>query len=148
LLPAPRCGVDHLRGAGERQVPVRRRRRRPGVLAQGEAVGHLVGGDRRRAVGPVDRPRDRRHRRAARDLDDDVVLNRDVTRDDHPASAAARRGGGVPSFLAVTVAGAAATLVVATVSPEEPGHYPTCPFLALTGAWCPGCGSLRALHAL
>jgi len=54
----------------------------------------------------------------------------------------------VPSFLAVTVAGAAATLVVATVSPEEPGHYPTCPFLALTGAWCPGCGSLRALHAL
>jgi hypothetical protein len=38
--------------------------------------------------------------------------------------------------------------VVATVDPEHPGHYPTCPFLALTGWWCPGCGSLRAVHAL
>jgi Protein of unknown function (DUF2752) len=28
------------------------------------------------------------------------------------------------------------------------GRYPTCPFLELTGWYCPGCGSLRALHAL
>lgn len=35
-----------------------------------------------------------------------------------------------------------------TVSPEQPGHYPTCPFRALTGFACPGCGSLRALHDL
>jgi hypothetical protein len=42
----------------------------------------------------------------------------------------------------------AATLVVATVDPEQPGHYPTCPFLAMTGWSCPGCGSLRAVHAL
>jgi hypothetical protein len=37
---------------------------------------------------------------------------------------------------------------VATVDPNEPGHYPTCPFLALTGWSCPGCGGLRAAHAL
>lgn len=28
--------------------------------------------------------------------------------------------------------------------PNVPGHYPTCPSLALTGLYCPGCGSLRA----
>jgi hypothetical protein len=37
---------------------------------------------------------------------------------------------------------------VGSVDPNEPGHYPTCPFLAVTGWFCPGCGSLRALHAL
>ena len=42
----------------------------------------------------------------------------------------------------------ASVLAVALVDPNEPGHYPTCPFLALTGAFCPGCGSLRAVHAL
>ena len=38
--------------------------------------------------------------------------------------------------------------VVFAVDPETPGHYPTCPFLALTGWYCPGCGTTRALHAL
>ena len=37
---------------------------------------------------------------------------------------------------------------VAAVDPNQPGHYPTCPFLWLTGWYCPGCGSLRAVHAL
>lgn len=37
---------------------------------------------------------------------------------------------------------------VGAVDPNQPGHYPTCPVLALTGAYCPGCGSLRAIHAL
>lgn len=46
---------------------------------------------------------------------------------------------------AVALAG---TATVAAVDPGEPGHYPTCPFLALTGLWCPGCGGLRAVHAL
>lgn len=50
--------------------------------------------------------------------------------------------------LAVATAAAVATAVVALVDPDEPGHYPTCPFLALTGRWCPGCGSLRAVHDL
>jgi hypothetical protein len=42
----------------------------------------------------------------------------------------------------------ATTAYVGAVSPEQPGHYPSCPFLAITGLYCPGCGSLRALHAL
>jgi Protein of unknown function (DUF2752) len=37
---------------------------------------------------------------------------------------------------------------VGTVDPNEPGHYPTCPWLYLTGTYCPGCGSLRMFHAL
>lgn len=65
-----------------------------------------------------------------------------------PAPAGEIRRRGALSFAAVTVAGLAATAVVATVSPEESGHYPTCPFLAVTGLYCPGCGSLRTVHAL
>jgi hypothetical protein len=57
-----------------------------------------------------------------------------------------------PAALArpVLVAGAALAGVawVGSVDPNEPGHYPTCPFLSVTGWFCPGCGSLRALHAL
>jgi hypothetical protein len=37
---------------------------------------------------------------------------------------------------------------VAMVDPNEPGHYPVCPFRALTGYYCPGCGSLRMIHAM
>jgi hypothetical protein len=50
--------------------------------------------------------------------------------------------------LGVLAAGAAAFAVVNLVDPNEPGHYPTCPFLALTGDFCPGCGSLRSMHAV
>jgi hypothetical protein len=32
--------------------------------------------------------------------------------------------------------------------PAIPGFYPPCPFHWLTGLHCPGCGSLRCLHAL
>lgn len=50
---------------------------------------------------------------------------------------------------AVVVGATAAVLtVVRLVDPNEAGHYPTCPWLALTGTYCPGCGSLRATHAL
>ena len=38
--------------------------------------------------------------------------------------------------------------LAATVSPGQPGHYPACPFRAITGYACPGCGSLRTLHDL
>jgi hypothetical protein len=44
------------------------------------------------------------------------------------------------------VAGAAG--YVALIDPNRPGHYPTCPFYAITGYYCPGCGSLRMVHAL
>ncbi|MEU2393874.1 DUF2752 domain-containing protein [Streptomyces sp. NPDC007369] len=32
--------------------------------------------------------------------------------------------------------------------PAQPGRFPGCPFRALTGFDCPGCGTLRALHQL
>ncbi|MCY9782970.1 DUF2752 domain-containing protein [Nocardiopsis sp. EMB25] len=31
------------------------------------------------------------------------------------------------------------------VDPNEPGNYPTCPWLLLTGTYCPGCGTTRAV---
>jgi hypothetical protein len=34
------------------------------------------------------------------------------------------------------------------VDPNQPGHYPICPVLALTGFYCTGCGTLRAVNAL
>jgi hypothetical protein len=37
---------------------------------------------------------------------------------------------------------------VAVVDPGEPGHYPVCPLLRYTGLYCPGCGGLRAAHAV
>ncbi|TMU97644.1 DUF2752 domain-containing protein [Streptomyces sp. DASNCL29] len=37
---------------------------------------------------------------------------------------------------------------VGVVDPREPGHYPVCPLLRLTGMYCPGCGGLRGAHAL
>lgn len=37
---------------------------------------------------------------------------------------------------------------VATVDPHEAGHYPTCPFLAISGLYCPGCGGLRMVNSL
>lgn len=50
--------------------------------------------------------------------------------------------------LVTGAAGAGALVVLSRVNPHEPGHYPTCPSLWLTGLYCPGCGSLRALHDL
>ena len=42
----------------------------------------------------------------------------------------------------------AAAAVVAAVPPQGQAFYPPCPFHAMTGLWCPMCGSTRALHAL
>lgn len=43
---------------------------------------------------------------------------------------------------------AAATAYVALVDPNQPGHFPLCPLKEMTGLDCPGCGGLRAVHAL
>lgn len=49
---------------------------------------------------------------------------------------------------ALYLAGAAAAFAyVGAVDPNEPGHYPVCPMLRLTGILCPGCGGLRSAHA-
>lgn len=49
---------------------------------------------------------------------------------------------------AVGVVTAVATAVLAVRSPHATGSYGVCPFLALTGLWCPACGGLRAVHEL
>lgn len=50
--------------------------------------------------------------------------------------------------LAVAGVALVGAVTLATVDPNVAGRYPTCPFLAATGWFCPGCGTLRALHAL
>ncbi|HET7231331.1 MAG TPA: DUF2752 domain-containing protein [Longimicrobium sp.] len=46
-------------------------------------------------------------------------------------------------------AGLAALLVVLYLyNPLQVGFYPRCPLYLLTGIYCPGCGALRATHAL
>lgn len=51
----------------------------------------------------------------------------------------------VPAAVLGTVA--AAFAYVGSVDPNQPGHYPLCPLLGLTGVLCPGCGGLRSAHA-
>lgn len=65
-----------------------------------------------------------------------------------PALAQASRGRRLLRPIGVALGAGAVLGVLAFVDPNEPGHYPTCPWLALTGTFCPGCGTLRALHAL
>ena len=50
--------------------------------------------------------------------------------------------------LTVGLVAAAGAGYLAAVDPNQPGHYPTCPLLLVTGRYCPGCGGLRALHDL
>ena len=52
---------------------------------------------------------------------------------------------GYIALIAIGIAGVAALY---TFDPRNPGTYPICPFLGLTGYHCPGCGTLRALHQL
>ncbi|MDS1269348.1 DUF2752 domain-containing protein [Lipingzhangella sp. LS1_29] len=51
-----------------------------------------------------------------------------------------------PIALAGLALGAA--ILVHFVDPNEEGNYPVCPWLALTGTYCPGCGTMRAVAAL
>ena len=52
----------------------------------------------------------------------------------------------------VALAGAAGAAILLALWIHPPGadgsYWPACPFHALTGLFCPGCGSTRALHAL
>jgi len=49
----------------------------------------------------------------------------------------------------VLAAGAAAgSAILYRFSPQEYSFYPRCPFFALTGHYCPGCGATRAVHEL
>lgn len=77
-----------------------------------------------------------------------------VRADDPPGG----RPGGLPGTagplrrlaapLGALTAVCAAFAYVGAVDPGEPGHYPVCPLLRLTGIYCPACGGLRSAHAV
>ena len=53
-----------------------------------------------------------------------------------------------PLWLLAGAAAAAGAAVLYRFPPLAVGWYPRCPLLVLTGLYCPGCGALRAGHAL
>ena len=52
------------------------------------------------------------------------------------------------AYVALALLGAAGVALLYAFDPRNPGLFPPCPFLGLTGCYCPGCGTLRALHVL
>ena len=52
------------------------------------------------------------------------------------------------SWLVLAAVGGGASACLFLFDPAGASFYPPCPFRALTGLYCPGCGSLRALHRL
>ena len=46
------------------------------------------------------------------------------------------------------VGGLVLAVLLHVADPSEATSFPGCPFHALTGLYCPGCGTLRCLHAL
>jgi hypothetical protein len=70
-----------------------------------------------------------------------------VTRVHTPATTLGRLVGRLAAPAAATAVTAGATAYVAAHDPNQPGHYPACPLLQVTGVFCPGCGGLRATHA-
>jgi hypothetical protein len=51
-------------------------------------------------------------------------------------------------FAAIGMALAAAVTLLRVFDPATSTLFPPCPFRYVTGLYCPGCGSLRALHQL
>ena len=49
---------------------------------------------------------------------------------------------------ATCIVGVAGAIVLRVFDPANSGVYPPCPLHYLTGLYCPGCGSLRAIHQL
>jgi Protein of unknown function (DUF2752) len=55
---------------------------------------------------------------------------------------------GRKQFAVVVAAAAAALTVLRIFDPASSSFFPPCPLRYFTGWYCPGCGSLRALHQL
>ena len=70
-----------------------------------------------------------------------------VARHGCPTLAASRPRLGL-RLAGIAAGGAAGFTVLRCFDPRTAGFFPPCPFHWLTGCWCPGCGSTRALHAL
>lgn len=64
-----------------------------------------------------------------------------------PGPARSRLGRLVPPLAAAGALGLA-SLALNLRDPHVQGSWGFCPFHALTGLWCPGCGSLRAVNDL
>ncbi|MDQ4122903.1 MAG: DUF2752 domain-containing protein [Acidobacteriota bacterium] len=60
------------------------------------------------------------------------------------ASSIAERGLAVAGL----AASAGVLFLIKTVNPTSSGWFPQCPFYALTGLSCPGCGATRGMHQL
>ncbi len=56
--------------------------------------------------------------------------------------------GSRPAWFGLGLLAAIGIGAVYFVDPRVAGNYPPCPFLYLTGCYCPGCGTLRAIHRL
>lgn len=52
------------------------------------------------------------------------------------------------AYLGLALLAAAGLALLYAIDPRQPGRFPVCPFLGLTGCYCPGCGTLRSLHVL
>lgn len=63
-------------------------------------------------------------------------------------STAAARVAPTVGALSVGFGAIGAAALLGRISPHVPGFYPVCPSYALAGLYCPGCGSLRAIHDL
>ena len=51
------------------------------------------------------------------------------------------------SALALAFAGIGVLVFLYLYNPQDIAGFPRCPFYALTGYKCPGCGTLRAIHS-
>ena len=54
----------------------------------------------------------------------------------------------MPWLLVIVMTGGVITLLVVVDPNAADSWLPACPFHALSGLYCPGCGTTRALHAL
>ena len=64
-----------------------------------------------------------------------------------PRGTSGRRIGGA-LVIGGIIAAFAGVLLLFFYNPETTSFYPRCPFYVLTGLKCPGCGTLRGIHAL